>query len=63
MPDILRVDPVVTYEKYSLSPKPVNKIPFEQIFVETDNTQGIIFKGRRSGRIHNFTKNIGPGYQ
>ena len=31
-------------EKYNPSPKPVDKLSFDFIFIETDSVQGIIFR-------------------
>ena len=33
------------------------------MFLETDIAQGMIFKGKRSGIIHNFTMDVDPGYK
>ena len=37
------------YEEYNLSDKTVDILSFDNIFLETDIAQGMIFKGRRSG--------------
>ena len=51
------------YEEYNLSDNPVDIFSFDNIFIETDIAQGIIFKGRRSRTIHNFTMDVDPGYK
>ena len=51
------------YEEYNLSDNPVDILSFDNIFIETDIAQGMIFKGRRSGIIHNFTMDVDPGYK
>ena len=51
------------YEEYNLSPNPVDILSFDNIFIECDIAQGMIFKGKRSGIIHNFTMNVDPGYK
>ena len=51
------------YEEYTLSDNPVDILSFDNIFIETDIAQGMIFKGRRSGIIHNFTRDVDPGYK
>ena len=51
------------YEEYNLSDNPVDILSFDNIFIETDIAQGVIFKGRRSGIIHNFTMDVDPGYK
>ena len=51
------------YEEYNLSDNPVDILSFDNIFIETDIAQGMIFKGRRSGIIHNFTMDVDPVYK
>ena len=51
------------YEEYNLSDNPVDILSFDNIFIETDIAQGMIFKGRRTGVIHNFTMDVDPGYK
>ena len=48
-------------EAYNLSADPVDKISFDNIFIETDIAKGIIFKGKRSGIIINFTMTVQLG--
>ena len=50
------------YEEYNISPNPVDIISFDNIFIECDIARGMIFRGRRSGIIHNFTMDVNPGY-
>ena len=40
---------------------PVDILSFDNIFLETDIAQGLIFQGKRSGVIHNFTMDVDPG--
>ena len=61
--DLLGFNKTSIYEKYNLSPKPVDIISFDNIFFETDIAKGMIFKGKRSGIIHNFTMDVDPGYK
>ena len=42
---------------------PVHILSFDNIFIETDIAQGMIFNGRRSGIIHKFTMDVDPGYK
>ena len=49
------------YEKDNLSTNPVDIVSFNIIFIETDFAKGMIFKGRRSGIIMNFTMSVSPG--
>ena len=51
------------YDEYNLSDNPVDILSFDNIFIETDIAQGMIFKGKRSGIIHNFTMDVSPGYK
>ena len=53
----------IIYEEYNLSDNPVDILSFDNIFIETDIAQGMIFKGKRSGIIHNWTMNVDPGYK
>ena len=50
-------------EEYNLSPDPVNILSFDNVFLGCDIAQGMIFKGKRSGIIHNITMDIDPGYK
>ena len=60
---ILRYDETIIWEEYSLSKNPVDKISFDNFFIETDIAQALLFRGKRSGIIHNFTMNVDPGYK
>ena len=51
------------YEENILSKNPVDILSFDNIFLECDIAKGMIFKGKRSGRIHNFTKDVDFGYK
>ena len=51
------------FEEYNLSQNPVDILSFDNIFIETDIAKGLIFKGKRSGIIHNFTMDVDPGYK
>ena len=46
-----------------MPPKPVDIISFDNIFIETDIAKGMIFQGKRSGILHNFTMDVDPGYK
>ena len=59
---LLGFDETILYNEYILSPNPVDILSFDNIFLELDIAQGMIFKGRRSGIIHNFTMDVDPGY-
>ena len=51
------------YEEYNLSPIPVDILSFDNKFLECDIAQGMSFKSKRSGIIHNFTMDVDPGYK
>ena len=61
--DLLRFNAGTLFEKYNLSTNPVDIISFNSIFIETDIAKGMIFKGKRSGKILNFTISVPPGYK
>ena len=61
--NLLGFDETILYEEYNLSPNPVDILSFDNIFIETDIAQGMIFKGKRTGIIHNFTMDVDPGYK
>ena len=45
-----------------MSDNPVDILSFDSFFIHTDIAQGLIFKDKRSGIIHNFTMDVKPGY-
>ena len=51
------------YEEYKISDNPVDILSFDNIFIETDIAQGMIFKSKRSGIIHNFSMDVDLGYK
>ena len=59
--DLLRFNKTTIYEEYNLSPNHVDILSFISIFLEFDIAQGMIFKGKRSGKIHNPTMDVNPG--
>ena len=54
---------ITIFEEYNLSPNPVDVLSFDNIFLECDVAQGMIFKGRKSNIIHNWTMTVDPGYK
>ena len=50
-------------EQYKLSDNPVEILSFDNIFIQTDISQGMIFRGKRSGIIFNFSIDVNPGYK
>ena len=60
--DLLGFNARTLYEEYTPSDQPVAILSFDNIFLEFNIAQGMIFKGKRSGIIHNFTMDVDPGY-
>ena len=60
--NLLGFDETILYKQYNLSPNPVDILSFDNIYLENDRAQGMIFRGKRSGIIHNFTTDVDPGY-
>ena len=60
--ELLGFNKTTMYEKNKLSPNPVDIISFDNIFIETNTAQGMIFKQKRTGIINNFTMTVNPGY-
>ena len=63
MRDLLGFKPKVIQEEYNLSDYPVDILSFDNIFLECDIAQGMIYRGKRSVIIHNFTRDVDPGYK
>ena len=61
--DLLGFKPKILNLEYNLSDHPVDILSFDNIFIECNIAQGMIFKGKRSGIIHNFTMDVDPGYK
>ena len=53
----------ILWKEYNLSPKTVDILSFVKIFLECDIAKGMIFKGKQSGIIHNFTMDVDQGYK
>ena len=63
MGDLLGYKKTTKYEEYNLSNNPVDILLFYNVFLECDIAQGMIFKGRKSKIIHNWTMTVDPGYK
>ena len=61
--ELLGFNKITIYEEYNISQNPVDIISFDNIFIETNIARGMIFKGKRSGIIFNFTMDVNPGYK
>ena len=60
---LLGLNEILVWGKYNLLHNPVDISSFDIIFLECDIAQGMIFKGKRSTIIHNFTMDFDPGYK
>ena len=61
--DLLGFNETILWEDYNLSPHPVDIPSFDNIFIQTDIAQAMIFRSKMSCIIHNFTMDIDPGYK
>ena len=61
--DLLGLKHVVSHDEYNLCDFPVDILSFDNILLECDIAQGMIFKGKRSGILHNFTMDVDPRYK
>ena len=61
--DLSGFNKTTVYEEYNSSHNPVDILSFNNIFLECDINQGMIFKGKRSKINHNFTMDVDPGYK
>ena len=61
--DLLGFNARTLYEEYTPSNNPVYILSFDNIFLECNIAQCMIFKGKRSGIFHNFTMDVDPGYK
>ena len=60
---LVRFKPVLLQEEYILLESSVDILSYDSIFLETDLGQGMIFKQKQSGIIHNFTLDVYPVYK
>ena len=51
------------YEEYNLSPNSVVISSFDNFFFVCEFATGMIFRGKRSGIVNNFTMDVDPGYK
>ena len=61
--DLLGLHAITLYEEYNLSTNPVDILSFDNIFLECNIARGMIFEGRKSNIIHNWTMTAVPGYK
>ena len=60
---LLGYNETILYEEYNLSHNPVKILSIDNIFIECDIAQGMIFRGKRSGKISYFFMNVDPCYR
>ena len=60
---LLGFDKTLVWGKYNLSDNHLDTLSFDNIFLECDFARGMIFKGRKSNIIHNWTMTVDPGYK
>ena len=61
--ELLGFNKITIFEEYNPSHDPVDILSFDNIFLECNIAQGMIFRGKRSGIFHNFTMDVNPGYK
>ena len=59
--DLLGFNKTTIYEEYNLSPNPVDILFFDEIFLECDIAQGMIYTEKQSGIFHKFATDVDPG--
>ena len=61
--ELFGFDKTTIYEEYNFLPNPVDIISFDNIFIECDIARGMIYRGKQSNIIHNWTMTVNPGYK
>ena len=61
--DLLGFNAVFLKDEYNLSDNPVNILSFDNIFLECDIAQEMIYRGKSSGINHKWTMTVDPGYK
>ena len=61
--DLLGSNALILEDDYNLSNNPVDILSFDNIFIETNIAQGMIFRGKRSGIIFNWSMDVNPGFK
>ena len=54
---------VTLNEEYNLSTNPVDILSIDNIFIQTGNPQGRIFRGKRPGIIFNWSMDVNSGFK
>ena len=58
---LLGFDETILYKENNLSPNPVDTLSSDNIFLECDVAQGMIYRGKKSTIFHNWTMIVDPG--
>ena len=61
--DVLGSNSTILYEDYDLSPNPIDILFFDNVFLECDIAQTMIFRARKTNIIHNCAMDADPGYE
>ena len=61
--ELLGFNKTTIYEEYNFSPNPFDIISFDNFFIECDIARGMIYRGKQSKIIHNWTMTVNPGYK
>ena len=61
--DLLGFKSKILNKEFNLSDHPVDISSFDNIFIECDIAQGLIFRGKISGIIHNWSMDVNPGFR
>ena len=61
--NLLEFHETILFKDFNLSPNPLDILSIDNFFLETNIAQGMIFKGKRIGIIHNWTMTVNPGYK
>ena len=60
---LLVFNTVTFYDEQNLSLNLDYVILFDNVFLEGDIAKGMIVRGKRSGKSHNFTMDVDPDYK
>ena len=60
--NLLAFRETMIFKEYNLPDNPVD-ILFDNIFLESGNARGMLFRGKRSNIVHNWTMTVDPGYK
>ena len=61
--DLLEFIKKTIFKECNLSSNSVDILSFDNMTLECDIAQGMIFKGKGSGIVHNFTMDVDTGYK